>query len=400
MVKANSLNVDYFEIKRLHKLYRYEILNTPPDAAFEKIAILASEIFKTPIATISFIDDKRIFFKSIVGEINVVDIPRNNSLFNLNLDDYEIVVFNDISNLANSPTKFAFQVNDGINFMASAPLVSKEGFIIGSISILDYQAKAEFSSNLYLLSILSSIIMDILEQRLTSRIVIRTQRDRLNRVVHDIKNALTTIKLSSEIIQTKTKENEIVQTLTSKINSASGNTLKKINSLLDTSSIEAGRYALKIEPCDLLEILETVYNNLELVAKSKSQDIKININNPLPINGDKSKLTDLFENLVSNGLKFSFPNSTINIGAVSDEQNVVIYIKDEGLGLSEDDYDKLFKKFVSLSSQPTGKEHSNGLGLFLVKTITDLHHGKVWAESKGKNQGTTFYISLPRAVVD
>lgn len=399
-MRANSSNVDYFEIKRLHKLYRYEILNTPPESAFEKIAILASQIFNTPIATISFIDDERIFFKSIIGGVDLIEIPRRNSLFNLSLDHHEVIVFNNLSSPTLAAANFAFNFNDGINFFASAPLISKEGLIIGAISVLDYEAREEIIADLNILTILSSIIMDMLEQRLTSRTVIRSQRDRLNRVVHDLKNALTTIKLSSEIIQTKTKENEIVQTLTSKINSASCNTLTKINSLLDTSSIEAGNYALKIESCDLLEILETVYNNLELVAKSKSQDIKININNPLPINGDKSKLTDLFENLVSNGLKFSFPNSTINIGAVSDEQNVVIYIKDEGLGLSEDDYDKLFKKFVSLSSQPTGKEHSNGLGLFLVKTITDLHHGKVWAESKGKNQGTTFYISLPRAVVD
>jgi signal transduction histidine kinase len=74
---------------------------------------------------------------------------------------------------------------------------------------------------------------------------------------------------------------------------------------------------------------------------------------------------------------------------------VFISVKDEGQGLSEDDMQKLFARFQKLSSQPTGGEHSSGLGLYISKKYIEMMGGKIWAESEGKDKGATFCIELP-----
>ena len=72
-----------------------------------------------------------------------------------------------------------------------------------------------------------------------------------------------------------------------------------------------------------------------------------------------------------------------------------IEVKDEGQGLNFDDIQKLFTKFAKLSSKPTGKETSNGLGLSITKSFVELHRGNIYAMSPGKDKGTTFIVSIP-----
>ncbi|MDW8465755.1 MAG: sensor histidine kinase [Chloroherpetonaceae bacterium] len=113
------------------------------------------------------------------------------------------------------------------------------------------------------------------------------------------------------------------------------------------------------------------------------------------------KFSRCFDNLISNAIKYSPHGKHIWVSMeehqdVATLQKVVrIAVKDEGQGLSEADMQKLFGKFQRLSAKPTGGESSTGLGLAIVKQIVELHGGKVWAESEGKDKGATFFVELP-----
>ncbi len=110
---------------------------------------------------------------------------------------------------------------------------------------------------------------------------------------------------------------------------------------------------------------------------------------------DPIRLQEAFENLLSNALKYANSNTEVLIQVSTINNELIVEFKDQGQGLLPEDMDKLFIKFSRLSAIPTGKEHSNGLGLSIVKMLVELHQGRVWAESEGKNKGASFFIGLP-----
>jgi signal transduction histidine kinase len=101
------------------------------------------------------------------------------------------------------------------------------------------------------------------------------------------------------------------------------------------------------------------------------------------------------DNLISNAIKYSEHGKEIRVSVAQTGATVRIAVADKGQGLSSEDMELLFKDFQKLSARPTGGEGSTGLGLSVVKHLIELHGGKVWAESAGKGQGSTFYVELP-----
>jgi signal transduction histidine kinase len=105
---------------------------------------------------------------------------------------------------------------------------------------------------------------------------------------------------------------------------------------------------------------------------------------------------EIFDNLVSNAVKYSPQGRNIYVRVARQAENVLIAVQDEGPGLSEDDKAKLFGKFTRLSARPTAGEHSTGLGLSIVKRMVEAMNGKVWCESE-LGKGATFIVELPRS---
>jgi signal transduction histidine kinase len=106
------------------------------------------------------------------------------------------------------------------------------------------------------------------------------------------------------------------------------------------------------------------------------------------------------DNLLSNAIKYSPVGGLVEIEMAIEADHVVIQVKDEGAGLSEDDVSRLFGRFQRLSAKPTAGESSTGLGLSIVKRIVELHGGRIRAESPGPGHGSTFTITLPAAAAD
>jgi signal transduction histidine kinase len=106
-------------------------------------------------------------------------------------------------------------------------------------------------------------------------------------------------------------------------------------------------------------------------------------------------MKEVVENLIGNAIKYSPHEKTIWVSVSRyDKDKVRFSVKDEGQGLTEEDMKKLFGKFQRLSARPTGGESSTGLGLSIVKKLVEMHGGKIWAESEGRNKGATFTVEL------
>jgi signal transduction histidine kinase len=167
------------ENERLQALKRYEILDTPPEKAFDRIAALAARLFNAPIALVSLVDEERVFFKANVGMEGVNNIDRGVSLCSLAILDSNVTVFENAETepclLANPLVAGSF----GLKFYAGAPIVTPDGYNIGTVCIVDKKPRAFTEEQREILKELSGIIMDEIEVRLAARRLVNETNEKL-----------------------------------------------------------------------------------------------------------------------------------------------------------------------------------------------------------------------------
>ncbi|KGO79742.1 hypothetical protein Q763_12915 [Flavobacterium beibuense F44-8] len=381
------------DMQRLEKLYEYRILDTHSEEAFDKIALLAAQIFNTTSAFISFVDQDRVFLKSNLSLLPHNVIERRDSLCSLAILNDNITVFNDTHTSPDLMESPYVAGEDGIRFYAGAPLKTPEGYIVGTVCVIDNVAREATDAQLDMLKTLSKIIVNKLESRLRYRKSIESQIDLTNIALHEIKNPLASIKLANEIL---TKDSSKVERMSGMIKACVLRIQNKLADVLKQAEEDEHRLTLSIEEVDLNEMFTKILTSFELLANRKNQALLLEHDPELPkIYADKAKISDVMHNLVSNALKYSYAGTTVRIIARQEDNIIRIEVQDEGQGLSQTDISKLFTKFAKLSSKPTGKETSNGLGLSITKSFVELHHGTIEAKSAGKDKGTSFIVSLP-----
>lgn len=155
------------ESERLAALRRYKILDTPPEASFDRITALAARLFNVPIAVISFVDEFRTWFKSVYG-FDLQQIPRQDTMCNIAVLSNEILVVPDTrEDLRFACQDFAWREESGIRFYVGAPLITSDGFNLGTICVIDHKPHDDFSSQQQqTLADLAAIVVDELELRL------------------------------------------------------------------------------------------------------------------------------------------------------------------------------------------------------------------------------------------
>jgi signal transduction histidine kinase len=129
---------------------------------------------------------------------------------------------------------------------------------------------------------------------------------------------------------------------------------------------------------------------------SKEQKFELASEAGCRVRGDPEWLKVIFDNLISNAVKFSPRQSSIAITVSCQGEKALVTVKDQGPGLTPEDKKKLFGKFQRLSARPTGGESSTGLGLSIAEQLVRKAGGRIWAASE-TGQGSTFYVELPRA---
>lgn len=236
-----------------------------------------------------------------------------------------------------------------------------------------------------------------LQQKKAELEELQRQKDELFAMaVHDIKNPVSVIRSLIQLLEsydlTATEQQEIMQTLVD----SSENIMKLTREMTEVIKKQKTDNYLEIEPTSLKDIIDTVVNLNLSYAKKKGIKIVNRSSNSLPeMSIDKLKIQEVLDNLVNNAIKYGPENTIVEIKAYFSDTKVTVEVADNGVGLSEHDLMLLFSKGVTLSAQPTGGEHSSGLGLWISKRIIDEHKGKIWVKSK-LGSGSTFGFDLPK----
>ena len=217
-------------------------------------------------------------------------------------------------------------------------------------------------------------------------------------VSHDLKSPLTGILGFAQLLKhykadfSEVEVNEFVEGVETNVKQM----LDLIENLLDVNRLETGKMTFTLKAIDLgVCVFEALYR-YRIEAELK----KIHLHFELPqgqylVCADERAVKQILDNIISNALKYSFKEKNIYIDLMVMDESIRCQVRDEGQGLTEKDKEQLFQKFTRLSAKPTGGEHSTGLGLSIVKKLVEAMNGRVWAESDGKDQGSTFTVELP-----
>jgi signal transduction histidine kinase len=215
-------------------------------------------------------------------------------------------------------------------------------------------------------------------------------------VIHDIKNPAAIIKNLVDLLRsydlTANEQQEIIEDIAE-------TTLKIVQLSQEVTKIltlESSMLMLNLEPSPIKYIIDDVITRNKPNAYRKKMSLFAEVDSNLPdLEIDSAKIDEVLDNLISNAIKFTQEGGSIRVKAYKELRDIIVEVSDNGLGLSEEDVAKAFRRGQKLSNKPTGGETSTGIGLWIVKKIIDAHHGKVWIKSV-LGKGSTFAFSIPQ----
>jgi PAS domain S-box-containing protein len=217
-----------------------------------------------------------------------------------------------------------------------------------------------------------------------------------NIVAHDLKNPFTSLLGSSELLfrDIDKMDNDKIKTLASILNDASKSGYAILQNLLDWSRSQTGMLKFNPERINLNNLINENISNLQLLATNKDISLYSGVEEGIYIFADKNMINTILRNLLSNAVKFTHKCGKVAVSVIINSGEVIISVKDTGIGISKKNIDKLFRIDTKFSMPGTNNEQGTGLGLKLSKEFVEKQGGTIWVESI-ENKGSEFKFSIP-----
>ena len=241
------------------------------------------------------------------------------------------------------------------------------------------------------------VMQDITEQQKLEEM----RKEFIANVSHELKTPITTIKSYSETLLAGALENkETTKEFISIIDSETERMSRLVKDLLKLSRIEYNQETWKKTLINPGEILDSVYRKLRIRANEKKQKVNINIDKSIEkVLFDKEGLEQILQNIIANSIKYTKERGKIDITCYNNRGNVVISVKDDGIGIPQEDMSRIFERFYRVDKARSRDMGGTGLGLAIAKHIADDHNSKIEIKSE-INSGTQVKILIPSAYKD
>ena len=237
---------------------------------------------------------------------------------------------------------------------------------------------------------------------------LKTQRDDLDMsnsvkdklfsiISHDLRSPFNTLNGFTELIKSKyddysdEKRKEMIGIISDSANQA----YNLLDNLLNWSRTQRGKLSFNPLMTNVVSLINGKMDLLNHQAANKNILVEFECaSEEIMLEIDTNLINVVIQNLLTNAIKFTRSNGKIQVNCKIEDNHIIISVRDNGTGISEDDIKKLFRKDVHFTSRGTDKEAGTGLGLLICMDFVEMHHGKIWLESE-LNKGSEFFISLP-----
>jgi signal transduction histidine kinase len=399
MLKPLPIN----EENRIAALKSYDILDSGEEKDFDDLTSLASVICQIPIALITFITEDRQWFKSHHGTEFTENLRALSFCTHALASNEDVTIVPDATRdqrfannpLVTGPTKVAFY--------AGVPLINEDGFALGTLCVLDQRQRVLSTDQVTALKTLAKQVVDKIELRRKVLKLEKVNQELLNSNVliqkfasmaaHDIKNPLSSMLLTSQALKIrheKAQDEASLRLVDININ-ATKSLLRLVSEMLEysktpslliakKSKFEFNSFVKKI--CSLLIIPE----NIEINLPPENNELY----------GSAIAMEQMLINLLSNAIRYNDKDKgIINIKFKEEPEDYVLEVEDNGIGISQEYFEKIFENNFSLKVTDRYNETGSGIGLSTVKDLVSLLNGTIRVTSVVGN-GTTFYLRLKK----
>lgn len=215
-------------------------------------------------------------------------------------------------------------------------------------------------------------------------------------LAHELRNPLAPIRNALQIVQLSRGNGEAVLTASEMMERQIAQMVRLVDDLLDVSRITRGKIDLRLERTDLASIIAQAVETCRPAIDSARHELKVDLpDEPVYLNADPIRLAQAFGNLLNNATKYTDPEGRISVIARRDGNDVIVSVRDNGIGIPPEMLPKVFEMFTQVDRSLERTQGGLGIGLTLVQRLVQLHGGSVSAFSEGKGQGSEFTVRLP-----
>ncbi|MFQ3235777.1 MAG: signal transduction histidine kinase/CheY-like chemotaxis protein [Paraglaciecola sp.] len=387
------------EAARIQALREYDVLDTQAEKVFDDLTLLVSEICATPIALISLIDSDRQWFKSKIG-VDANETSRDIAFCGHAIHQQHIFEVADTLKDIRFFDNPLVTTDPNIRFYAGTPLITPQGYAIGTLCTIDRKPRTLTSGQRQALETLGRAVMANLELRKKNHQLMEANRlktEFLSNMSHELRTPLNAIIGYSQLMQAEVKTHNLPSKFggyLEHMDYSGKRLLSIINAVLDLSKIEEGKMHLNLSNVDCCKLFTQIAGLFKAMAENKNIQLNIEVDPNLPehLILDETKVSQIMINLINNALKFTPAGETVTVNIFSTEQQLFIIVKDNGVGISEEDQHKLFNKFQQVGKAKISE--GTGLGLAITKGLVELMGGNIKLSSS-EGMGSLFKVTIP-----
>jgi signal transduction histidine kinase len=391
---------------RLAALREYAIMDTPPEAAFDRIVALAADLFDVPIAAMTLIDSDRQWMKSIVG-LDENETPREHAFCRYTILGDEVLVVPDAEQDDRFRDNPLVLEDPSIRFYAGAPLRLRSGHRLGALCVIDRTPRAPLSEvEKRRLQTLANVVVNEMDLRLMAeRYAMATRRaeaateaksEFLANMTHELRTPLTSVIGFNALLAASPDLPEREKGMALKAKTASEKLLTIVNDVLDLAKLEAGAEEVGGEPIDVGPVVRSAVELFTERAAEKGLALHLHVADVLPrVAVDPARLRQVLVNLIGNAVKFTAKGEIAVSGSVSGGQ-IQLAVRDTGVGIPEQNLGRVFERFEQGGAAISREFGGTGLGLAISERLARQMGGEITVESK-VGHGSTFTVILPAA---
>jgi PAS domain S-box-containing protein len=288
----------------------------------------------------------------------------------------------------------------GFRAVQSTPVTSRSGELLGVLSTHFRNPHRPSEQALRMVDLYARQAAEFLERMRVETSLIEADRRKsefLAVLAHELRNPLAPIRNGVQILRLRASADEMLQRTVDIMDRQISHVVHLVDDLLDVSRITRGSVALKRERISLTDVLANAIEASRPLIEAHAHELTVEVRPTVPIivDGDPHRLAQVFSNLLSNSAKYTERGGRISLSLDCEGGEAVVSVRDTGIGIPPHALERVFEMFSQVHPNDARSEGGLGIGLSLVRTLTQLHGGSVSAASRGPGTGSVFTVRLP-----